>query len=253
VPAAATDIRDASVDTFDAIDRRLSRANLLRVGGGVLMGFAALAGLVVLVRLAGGVRAATPARRSLVSDPAILREVGRELAAIQHARGDGGWTPDMVARLLTALRIISGYALGLPATALAGASAGHEGAASPAGQLTLRGRGLRGGAVVVPGWVTPNVLARELGRLPTASGPTPLQPRNAALLEALEAAMAQLTAAHYGRDNAASPVDDASRDAALALASGALRRLRIEHAWPVKQLRALRHPKTGLDIRAWSR
>ena len=57
VPADAIDIRDASIDTFETIDRRLSRANLLRVVGGVLIGFAALAGLVAVVRLAGGARA----------------------------------------------------------------------------------------------------------------------------------------------------------------------------------------------------
>ena len=252
VPADATDIRDASIDTFETIDRRLSRANLLRVVGGVLIGFAALAGLVAIVRLAGGARAKTPARRSLVSDGAILREVGRELAAIQHARRDGGWTPDMVARLLTALRIIGGYALGLPATARAGIAAGNEGGTP--GQLTLRGRGLPWGSspeIAIPGWVTPSIIAQELGRLPMPSGaPRPPTPRNAAVLEALEAAMARLTEAHYGRRTA---MDDAALDDALALASSTLRRLKIEQAWPVRKLQALRYPKAAIETRAWSR
>ncbi len=256
VPVAATDIRDASIDTFATIDRRLSRANLLRVVGGVLIGFAVLAGLVAVVRLAGGARSKAPVQRSLVSDGAILREVGRELAAIHHARRDGGWTPDMVARLLTALRIISGYALGRPATARAGAATGND-ATVAAGQLTLRGRGLPWGSspeVTIPGWVTPSIIGQELGRLPMPSGaPSPPKPRNAAVLEALEAAMARLTDAHYGRQKAADPTNDSALDDALALASSTLRRLKIEQTWPVKKLQALRYPKAGLGKRAWAR
>jgi hypothetical protein len=257
VPVDATDIRDGSIDTFETIDRRLSRANLLRVVGGVLIGFAVLAGLVAAVRLAAGARSKAPAQRSLVSDGAILREVGRELAAIQHARRDGGWTPDMVARLLTALRIISGYALGRPATARAGTIAGHDGSPVAAGQLTLRGRVVPWGSspeITVPGWVTPSIIAQELGRLPMPSGaPSPPKPRNAAVLEALEAAMARLTDAHYGRQKAADPVNDNALDDALALASSTLRRLKIEQTWPAKKLQALRYPKAELEKRAWAR
>ena len=40
VPADASNIRDASAETFDDVGRRLSRATLLRVIGGVLIGFA---------------------------------------------------------------------------------------------------------------------------------------------------------------------------------------------------------------------
>jgi len=256
VPPDATDIRDASFDTFDIIDRRLSRANVLRLVGGVLIGFAALAGLVAVVRLASGARAKTPAPRSLVSDRAILREVGRELAAIQHARRDGGWTPEMVARLLTSLRIISGYALGLPATALVGRPSGGDGAPATAGQLTLRGRGASWGSsreVTVPGWVTPNVIAQQLGRLPMPSGPRPAKPRNVEVLEALESAMAKLTVAHYGREGASGSIDEAAPDEALALASSSLRRLKMEQAWPIRKLQALRFPKGGQARRVWSR
>jgi hypothetical protein len=162
----------------------------------------------------------------------------------------------MVARLLTALRVISGYALGLPATARAGTPA-ENGAAAGAGQLTLRGRGLPWGSsreVTVAGWVTPNIVGQQLGRLPMPSGaPTPPKPRNAAVLkvlEALEAAMARLTTAHYGREKT---VDDDALDEALALASSALRRLKIEQAWPVRKLMALRYPRAEPEKRAWSR
>jgi hypothetical protein len=164
----------------------------------------------------------------------------------------------MVARLLTALRIMSAYALGLPATAVVGRPAGGDGATAAPGQLTLRGRGLWGGSreVIVPGWVTPNIIAQQLGRLPMPSGPSPPKPRNAAELTALEEAMARLTGAHYGREkavDAGAPVDDIALDEALALASSTLRRLKIQQAWPMRKLQALRDPKAGLGKRVWSR
>ena len=165
VPADASDIRDASLETFGDIDRRLSRANVLRVTGGVLIGFAALAALVAVaraVRSRGGSRGRTAP--SLVSDAGILREVGRELADIQRTRRGGEWTPGLAARLLTALRIISAYALGLATTPLA-AVAGAPGASDLSGfegHLNVRGRGLRGTKVTLPAWVTPNIIAEEL-------------------------------------------------------------------------------------------
>ena len=107
--------------------------------------------------------------------------------------------------------------------------------------------------MTVPGWVTPSIIGQELGRLPMPSGaPSPPKPRNAAVLEALEAALARLTDAHYGREGRR-PDERCALDDALALASSTLRRLKIEQTWPVKKLQALRYPKAGLGKRAWSR
>lgn len=250
VPADASDIRDASLETFGDVSRRVSRANALRVVGGVLIGFAALAALVAVARLVrsrGGSRGRTAP--SLVSDAGILRDIGRELADIQRTRRGGEWTPGLAARLLTALRIISAYALGLPATPLA-AVPGAPGAGDLSGfegHLNVRGRGLRGTKVILPAWVTPNVISQELQRPPAGHETTPQRAR---VLENLRAVLSRLTAAQYGRDN---PLDDQVLDDALDSASGVLRRLKIENAWVVKKMRALRPSKADVANRAWSR
>jgi hypothetical protein len=250
VPADAVDIRDASIDTFGDIDSRLSRANVLRVIGGVLLGFAALAALVALAR---AVRSRGDSREqiapALVSDGAILREVGRELSDIRRARRGGEWTPGLAARLLTALRIISAYALGLattPLAAVAGAPAANE-LSGFEGHLNVRGRGLRGTKVILPAWVTPNIITQELQR-PAAGGRPSAQ--RTATLEQLKSVLAGLTATQYGRDTA---VDDAALDDALSTAFSALRRLKIEQVWVVRRIRALGRSKRDTASRAWSR
>jgi hypothetical protein len=250
VPADATDIRDASAETFGDIDRRLSRANVLRVVGGVLIGFAALAGLVAVARL---VRSRRGQRGriapSLVSDAGILREVGRELADIQSTRRRGEWTPALAARLLTALRIISAYALGVPTTPLA-AVPGAPGASDLSGfegHLNVRGRGLRGSKVTLPAWVTPNVIAEELQRPPAGSRTTAQRTQ---VLENLRAVLSSLTASQYGRD---SQLDDTTLDEALDSGLSVLRRLKIENTWVVKKMRSFRPSRADVASRAWSR
>ena len=251
VPADASNIRDASAETFDDVGRRLSRATLLRVIGGVLIGFAALAAFVAAARLLGGSRRQTPVARSLVSDAAILREVRRELSAIAHGRRDGEWTETLRARLLSALRIISAYALDLAATPIAVPPGGPaETAAYDApGQLAVRGRGLHGSDVTVAAWVTTSIIAEELKRLRKWPGGVRTQSR-VKLLEPLERALAELTTAQYGREIA---VDDQVFDNALAAAVSALGRLRIENVWVVKKVRGFRVATAALGSRVWSR
>jgi hypothetical protein len=250
VPADAGNIRDASAETFDDVGRRASRATLLRVIGGVLIGFAALAALVSAARLFGEKGERLPTARSLVSDAAILREIRRELAAIARGRDDGRWTEPLRARLLSALRIIGAYALDLTATPIAvppGEPADTAAYDAP-GQLTVRGRGLRGSDVTVAAWVTTSIIAQELKRFRKMSGGA-RTPR-AKLLEPLETALAELTAAQYGREAA---VDDQVFDNALATAVSAVRRLQIENVWIVKKLRGYRVATAALGSRVWSR
>jgi hypothetical protein len=232
VPGDATDIRDASRETFTDIDRRLSRASLLRVSGGILMAFAALAVLVSASRLVStGARKST-ATRALASDSAILRQLGRELSGLQRARREADWTPALTSRLTTALRVLAGYALGRPAPAMA-----HSDVAG--GSLTVRARGLRGDELAVPGWVTPTVIADALKRT-EGRGP------RAGVLQSLEASLARLTSAQYARDTAP---DEAAIDEALMTGVGALRQMKIDNLWIVKKVHALR-ARVGLDRRA---
>jgi hypothetical protein len=251
VPADASNIRDASAETFDDVGRRLSLATLLRVIGGVLIGFAALAAIVAAARLFGGSGEHLPVARSLVSDAAILRQIRRELSAIARGRNDGAWTEPLRARLLSALRILGAYALDLAATPIAVPPGGPaETAAYDApGQLAVRGRGLRGSDVTVAAWVTTSIIAQDLKRLGKMPGAGRTKPR-IKLLEQLETALAELTAAQYGRERAA---DDQVFDNALATAVRAVGRLQIENVWIVKKLRGLRVATSALGSRVWSR
>src|SRR4029077_3845844 len=113
VPADATDIRDTPVETFGDIDQRAFRANLFTVIGTTLLVVAGLLAILGVVRLYRRYRAPTTATERPITDGAILRGVGRELAAVRRDRNsNGGWTPDLAARALAALRVAATYALG---------------------------------------------------------------------------------------------------------------------------------------------
>jgi hypothetical protein len=111
VPADATDIREHR-GTFQDIDQRGFRANLLTVIGGVLFAVAALLTLLALVRLLSRFRKPAEASTRLLSDSAALRAARRELAAVRRQREDGGWTSDLAGRALAALRVAGAYAVG---------------------------------------------------------------------------------------------------------------------------------------------
>ena len=248
VPSDAVDIRDASPDTFEDIGSGLSRANLLRLVGGVLIGFAVLAALIAIARVFSGSRTKVRAARSVVSDPAILRGVGRELGALQQARRDGAWTEALTARLLTALRIISGYALDLPARPLA--VDGTVITTASEGELTLRVPGFGGRDATIAGWVTPVVISEELAR---RQKNVAVDARRTAMLEDLQASLSRLTTSQYGRGGGDARTSDAAIDEALASGSAALRQLRIDGTWIARKLRTFRFKTARLEHKAWSR
>ena len=75
-----------TAETFADVDQRAFRANLLIVIGGVLFALAGLMALLALVRLAPALPEAGHGDATrLITDGAILRGVGRELAAVQRA------------------------------------------------------------------------------------------------------------------------------------------------------------------------
>src|SRR5262249_19178668 len=112
VPADAADIRDTPVETFGDIDQRAFRANLFTVVGGTLFVVAALLALLAAVRLYRRYRTPATAAERPITDGAILRGVGRELAAVRRDRNaGGGWAPEQAARALAALRVAATYAI----------------------------------------------------------------------------------------------------------------------------------------------
>jgi hypothetical protein len=240
VPADASDIRDASADTFADLDQRAFRANLLIVIGGVLFSLAGLLGLLALVRLFTRLRKPSTGAEKLVSDGAILRAAGRELAAVQREREGAGWTPELAARALTSLRIASSYALGRPVNRTP--VDGQDASANGSGSLKV-GMGLLGRKyVIASGAATTLSLSQERARgLGTE--------KRAALLESLDQAVGKFTAAQYGR---ADTLDSGALDDALTTGRTALKRVALEQTWFMRKFGA-RPPAREVEARAWSR
>jgi hypothetical protein len=245
VPTDASDIRDtAPGETFGDLDQRAFRANLLTIVGSVLFVLAGLFALLALVRFARRFKKTTTASERLIGDSAILRGVGRELAAVRREREASGWTSDLASRALAALRVAATYALGRK-TGLLPAQAQLNGNPQPeAGRIVLRAGWPRGKRIAVSGGVTSQTVTRELALAATASNP-----RRAAMLESLEQALTSLTAAQYGREE---HLDEAALDQSLATGSQAVRRMKFEQLWVMKRLAAWR-AGSALDNRAWSR
>jgi hypothetical protein len=257
VPADAGDIRDGTVETFTDLDQRSFRASVLVVVGGILLALAALMALLALLRLVARYRRPSAASSRLVSDGAILRAVGRELRAVQRGREAGGWTLELAARALGALRIAGAYALGRRVaqssvvsqrspffSRRSPAADNQETSANPSidGQLTVRAGWPRGKPIAVSASVTPQAIAHQIAR-GTSS------PRRAVMLEALKQALTRFTTAQYGQDP---KVDDAALDDALAAAVRTLTQLKVDQTWLMRRLSRGR-VMPEVESRAWSR
>ena len=111
VPDDTSDIREAPAAAFTRIEDRESRANLLQTIAGVLFG---LAGVIVLMMLIGMMRKKTKTTEAALARLAprtVLAAANRELNEVQQA-SRGGWTPELAARALAAMRIAGTYAIG---------------------------------------------------------------------------------------------------------------------------------------------
>ena len=240
VPADAIDIRDASSGTFSDLEQRAFRANLFGVVGQVLIVLAGLVALLVVVRLVRVYRKPATAAERLIGDAAILRGVGREFRAVARERGHAGWTPELAGRALAAVRIVGTYVIGRRASDM---PAGAEGIMED-GRLIMTIGWPRRKRLAISGSVTPQGVALERAR-----GRGKPAARRDAQLEALGQALSALSAAQYGRE---AVLDDTALDEALAAGSRLMRRMMIEHTWPMKRVAAWR-AGTEVDNRAWSR
>jgi len=246
VPADATDIRDAPAETFSDIDRRAFRANLFTIIGSVLFVIAGLLTLLGLVRLFRRYRTPATAAERPITDGAILRGVGRELAAVRRERDRGGWTPELAGRALAALRIAATYALGRRVGYLPGiapATLGDVQSDNEPGRLVLTAGWPRGKRIAVSGAVTPQTVAHEIAR-----GASVSNARRAAMLDSLGQALTTLTAAQYGRDGT---LNEPALDEAMATANQVLKRMKLEQTWIMKRIGLRR--AAALSTRAWSR
>ena len=242
VPADATDIRDTAGETFGDLDQRAFRANLFTIIGGVLFTLAGLMALLALVRLARRYRKTSTATERLMTDQAVLRGVGRELAYVRRERDSGGWTPELAGRALAALRIAGTYLVGRPVSLMPANKLTAEGQDVPeAGRLILRAGWPRPKRIAVSGAVTSLTMTRELARGANA--------RRTVLLESLGRALSVFTTAHFGREGT---LDEGALDESLGTAREVLSRAKLEQLWVMKRFAAYRAP-APMDTRVWSR
>ncbi len=193
VPRAASDIRDASGQTFANVESRRNRATAEIVAASIAFAFAGVLAALALVRLAGRFRVRDTRTVRPLPAATVLRGA---MAALGGARRDAareGWTPALMSRALAALRIAGAVALGrrvaqLPVT--------HDAVERP-GQIAVRS-GLRRKRVLLSAATTP---ATILAAIETRKGSAPrhtLQP----ILEALQL----FSTAVYGRAGEADAV-----------------------------------------------
>jgi hypothetical protein len=223
VTADAQDIRDSSDESFSIIESLRLRAGTLEVVAITLAALGALMIIVVLVRLAAGLRKGETAGKRAIGDYRVLSRASRELASVQRDV-DQGWNEALAGRALAAARIAAATALGRPVSQRPAATSSEAGE----GQLIVRGL-LNRKATALSAGATSEDLARAIDRLPATAHPSRRQ-----TLEDLHAALTTFGKAQYGRETAA---DRAALDAALGSAMSATSRLKTEHIWPRPQLR----------------
>jgi hypothetical protein len=239
VPSDATDIRDAPSWTFGDIEAQRFRARVFFVAAGVLFTAAALVILVAILRTARRYREEGAIGRRLLSDGAILRGVGRELSTVRRLTGREGWSHELAARALAALRVAGTIALARPI----GQQAARSGVNRHEGQLLMRGGWLRGKRVLVSGSATSDAVARTLAADVLSSG-------HRQALEELQTALARFTTAQFGRDD---KLDDTTLGESLTDGFRILRRLKLENLWVAKKIKGMTQLATELGNRAWSR
>jgi hypothetical protein len=242
VPRSASDIRDASGNTFADIEARRARATRATVAAAILFAFAAVLAGVAGTRLVGRYRTRAPAATRPIPARAVVRGCVEAMSQARSAAAGGGWTPVLVGRALAALRVAGAIALERPVAQV------HmdAGAAEREGQLQIRSGlfGRRRALVSTP--VTPATIAKVLA----AGGAAPPRAQAQAVLARVQDALRLFGAARYGRNG---EVDAALLDTALDDVAGSLRRLRAASLWPARGARKATKSAAEAEGVAWSR
>jgi hypothetical protein len=172
----------------------------------------------------------------LASDSAILRRVSDELGEVRRLSGIEGWTDALAARALAALRVVATYALARPVTQVR-----DHGMQPFDGQLAVPARWLGPNAALVSGSVTSVMLTAERRRIEAHRAIAERDAGGAGSrverLADLDGAMSRFSGKAYGRN--AGSINDADLDEAFDVGRRELDRLRREHGWLAKKLRAL--------------
>ena len=198
VPADAADIRDGSDEPFGAIDAIRFRARVLDIVAIALAVLAALVLVPAILRAFFGVKQRATGVPAHVSDRAVLQGVAAELTAVSE-QSRGGWSPELVARALTAVRIAAAYALGRRVAQRIVAPGGKV----PDGRLIIQQGVLRKRTAAV----TSPVTAADVERVLDAQTSETRAGRRA-WLETLQSSLAALTHAQYAATPVERPLED---------------------------------------------
>jgi hypothetical protein len=232
VPRTAADIRDASGQTFAAVESRRFRATTAVVISGIAFAFAAVLAALALARVVGRYRVRDPHAVRPLPAPPLLRGCLRSLADVRAEAARGGWTPQLTAQALAALRIAAALALGRSVAQefVEGDAPGRQ------GQLAVRTGLFRRRRAIVSSATTASALTTRLGDGRVRGAQTRVN------LEQLSDALQLFSAATYGR---AADADTSSLNNALDHAIEAIRRLRLRTMWPMRAADAVARSFTG--------
>jgi len=221
VPKSASDIRDASGQTFASIASRRFRASLANILAWVAFAFAGVLAIFALVRVVGHFRSKSAATVRKLPVPSVL---GGCLDTISEVASDAskiGWSPDLARRAVAAMRIAGAVALERPvAQDFAGADKVER-----EGQVTVRQGWVRPRRVLLSASVTPKVIASHLGN------GRRIRPATRVRLESIGDALGVFSAASYSRNG---KPDSSALDAAVESSKGVIRGLRTSARWPMR-------------------
>jgi hypothetical protein len=226
VPRNASDIRDASGQTFASIAARRFRSSLARVLAWVSFAFATVLAIFALVRAIGHFRSKSAVAVRRLPVPSVL---GGCLDAISEVAEDAsrtGWSPRLARRAGAAMRIAGAVALDRP---VAQDFVGPD-AVEREGQVTVRKGWIRPRRVLLSASVTSKSIASHLdnGRR--------FRPVSRTRLESIAEALGVFSAASYGRNGKA---DASALDAAVESSKDVIRGLRTSARWPMRTASAL--------------
>jgi hypothetical protein len=228
LPANATDIRDASPDSFGTIENRRLRATAALVAGGISVAFAAALVAVAAVRIWRRRRPRDFPVVPALSRSGILDACARELSRLRTETARGGWNADLVERALTTLRTASAVALSHPMSLTQ-----VTGDVDPrAGELLVRRGRLKPKQLLLSARVTADMISRRLAEVTALS----LEPRVRDALRTLGESLRVFTAVRYGRPGELDPL---TLQKALEEAASALGDVQSAGAWPLRVRRRL--------------
>ena len=232
VPRAANDIRDASDETFAAVESRRFRASAATVAAVIAFVFAAVLAILAVARAAGRYRARDAATVRPLPAPSLLGGCLRALGDIREQASKTGWSPELSRRALAALRIAGAVALGRNVAQ----DFVDRDASERDGQIVIRTGLLRRKRAALSAATTPRAIAAHLnnGHRPGA--------RTQASLQELSEALSVFNSASYGRTDKA---DGDALDAALQDGTRAVKRLRIGAMWPMRAAEAVSRSFAG--------